>query len=123
MIFERTDAQNGLYRVIMIGLVCLVVFLAISRQKAANALTEALAENSAKTEQILALEKALNTQNAAIHEIKIETDLAQARYEEAVMIASQKNEHLNTTINTLKTAKGTTCADAMPLIEAVISGG
>jgi len=120
---EKLTSQNAIQRIIFIGLVCLVVFLIISRQMAANALTEALAENSAKTEQILALEKALNTQNAAIHEIKIETDLAQARYEEAVMIASQKNEHLNTTINTLKTAKGTTCADAMPLIEAVISGG
>lgn len=117
---EKLTSQNAVQRIIFMVLVCLVVFLAITLYKANTEHLALLAEIEQKNGQILALEKALNTQNVAIREIKIETELAQARYEEAVMIASQKNEHLNTTINTLKTAKGKTCSDAMPLVDAVI---
>ena len=122
MTLTTTTVQTLAERALLIVLAAFSVFLLFLRYQLIHELEAVTEELEAKELQINALEASVEAQNQMVEKLQKETEVAAERFEKAYLIAEQRNKALDTTIQQLKDVTGSTCHEAMSLVDAVIKG-
>ena len=122
MTLTTTTVQTLAERALLIVLAAFSVFLLFLRYQLIHELEAVTEELEAKELQINALEASVEAQNQMVEKLQKETEIAAERFEKAYLIAEQRNKALDTTIQQLKDVTGSTCHEAMSLVDAVIKG-
>lgn len=113
--------SSTIWRVLSVVAIPLAIFLMISLFSAIKERNEAKEMLETVNAEYAALQAKTETQNAEIARLNAEAELSKAKYAKAKEESDKENKRLKALASTVKNTKGSSCADAMPIVDFVIA--